>query len=304
MNQIHYIQYEEIDKTKWDSCIENADNSLVYGYSWWLDNISPGWHALVLNDYDAVMPLTWRKKYGICYLYQPFCTAALGVFYKPGINVKADDFLNAIPAKFKYWDIDINEQNVVENKSVVTYTRINQLLDLSGGYDNIQNAYSRLAKRKLSKAKENGLMLKKAVSPKTIIDLYKNEYRQQHKGTPGDYISLAECCETAMHKGLVETYIAASSGDETVAFYIVLKDKNFVYSLLGGSTAKGKDTGAFYFLTDAAIKHHCIPGKTFRFEGSDIEGIAFFNSQFGAVPKHYLHVKQNNLPFPLRMLKK
>ena len=304
MNKIRYIQHEEIDKGKWDSCIENADNSLIYGYTWWLDNISPGWHALILNDYEAVMPLTWRKKYGIYYLCQPFCTAALGVFYKPGINVKTDDFLNAIPAKFKYWDIDINEQNVVESKLVITYTRVNQLLNLTGGYDNIKNAYSRLAKRKLSKAKENDLMLKKSVSPKVIIDLYKKWYGRQHKNTPDEYILLAECCKTAMQKGMAETYIAVFPGGEAVAFYIVLKDKDFVYSLLGGSTDKGKVAGAFYFLTDAAIKDHCIPGKAFRFEGSDVEGIAFFNSQFGTESITYLHVRQNKLPAFLRYFKK
>ncbi|MFT3749159.1 MAG: hypothetical protein QM768_12615 [Agriterribacter sp.] len=303
MSYIRYIQHEEIDKAKWDSCVAGADNSLIYGYTWWLDNISPGWHALVLNDYDAVMPLTWRKKYGICYLYQPFCTAMLGVFYKTETKAKPDDFLDVIPAKFRYWDIDINEQNVVESKSVTTYARANQLLNLTGEYDNIQNAYSRLAKRKLSKAKENGLMLKKSVSPKAIIELYKKEYYQQHKNAPDDYTALVKCCDTAIYKGMSETYTAISPDGETLAFYIVLKDGNFVYSLLGGSTAKGKDAGAFYFLTDAAIKDNCAKGKVFRFEGSDVEGIAFFNSQFGTESITYQHVKQNSLPFFLRIFK-
>ncbi|MFT4019310.1 MAG: hypothetical protein QM668_20265 [Agriterribacter sp.] len=304
MSKIRYIQHAAIDKAKWDSCITNAGNSLVYGYTWWLDHISPGWHALVLNDYDAVMPLTWRKKYGIYYLYQPFCTAMLGVFHKPGIKIKAGDFLDAIPAKFRYWDIDMNEQNVVENKSVTAYTRINQLLNLSDRYDDIQKSYSRLAKRKLSKATENGMILKQSVSPKTIVELYKNEYYQQHRNTQDDYIALINCCEAAMHKGMAETYIATFPDGEAVAFYIVLKDKSFVYSLLGGSTAKGKDAGAFYFLTDAVIKEHCASGKTFRFEGSDIEGIAFFNGLFGAESITYLHLQQNRLPVFLKYLKK
>lgn len=304
MSDIRYIQHTAIDKAKWDSCIATAGNSLIYGYTWWLDNISPGWHALVLNDYDAVMPLTWRKKYGIYYLYQPFCTAALGVFYKAGINIVPGDFLHAIPARFKYRDIDMNEQHIVESKSFTTISRVNQLLNLSGGYDDIQKMYSRLAKRKLSKAKQNGLALKKSVSPKTIIELYKNEYYRQHKNAPDDYTALAKCCETAMDKGMAETYIAESGEGEIVSFYIVLKDENFVYSLMGGSTDKGKDGGAFYFLTDAAIKDHCASGKTFRFEGSDIEGIAFFNRQFGAESITYQHIQQNDLPFFLRIFKK
>ena len=34
------------------------------------------WDALVLDDYAAVMPLTWRRKYGTRYLYQPAFTTA------------------------------------------------------------------------------------------------------------------------------------------------------------------------------------------------------------------------------------
>ncbi|MCC6287523.1 MAG: hypothetical protein IT249_06535 [Chitinophagaceae bacterium] len=304
MNHIRYIQHEEIDKAKWDSCIENGEHGLIYGYSWWLDNISPGWHALVLNDYVAVMPLTWQSKYGISYLYQPFCTASLGVFYKAGINIVTEDFLHAIPARFKYRDIDMNEHNIIKNKSIHTYSRTNQLLNLTDVYKNIRERYSRLANRKLIKAKEHRLMIKKSVPPKTIIDLYKNEYQNRHKGSVDNYNALSRCCTISMEKGMAETYLAISPDDETLAFYIILKDKNFVYSLLGGSTAKGKDSGAFYFLTDAAIKDYCASGKTFRFEGSDNEGIAFFNSQFGAAPITYQHIRQNNLPFFLRVFKR
>ncbi len=38
------------------------------------------WDALVLDDYQAVMPLTWRSKFGIRYLYQPAFTQQTGIF--------------------------------------------------------------------------------------------------------------------------------------------------------------------------------------------------------------------------------
>ena len=69
---VHYITYQQIDKSKWDNCIDTAANGLVYGYSFYLDAMAKHWDALVLDDYEAVMPLTWNKKYGITYLYQPF----------------------------------------------------------------------------------------------------------------------------------------------------------------------------------------------------------------------------------------
>lgn len=304
MSSIHYIQHEDIDKEKWDSCIKEADNSLIYGYSWWLDNISPGWQALILNDYQAVMPLTWRKKYGIHYLYQPFCTAALGVFYRDLSNVVIQDFFNTVPSIFKYWDIDINEKNDIRNMDIDTYERVNQMLSLNRDYDVIQRKYSRLAKRTLTKANENSLILIKNTDPEIIVDLYKKEYKDQHTNSLEEYNALIKCCEVAIDRGMAATYMAQSSEEETVAFYIVLKDEKLVYSLLGGSIAKGKEMGSFYFLTDAVIKEHSNSNKIFRFEGSDNKGIHFFNSQFGALPQTYLHIKQNKLPFPVKLFKR
>ena len=55
-------------------------NGFIYGYSFYLDHMAKHWDALVSGDYEAVMPLTWNRKYGIYYLYQPFLAAQLGVF--------------------------------------------------------------------------------------------------------------------------------------------------------------------------------------------------------------------------------
>ena len=96
---IKCVTYQQIDKQKWDGCIDKAVNGLVYAYSFYLDEIADNWDALILNDYEAVMPLTWRKKYGIHYLYQPFFCASLGIFTEQKI---ADEltakFLQAVPA--------------------------------------------------------------------------------------------------------------------------------------------------------------------------------------------------------------
>ncbi|MBS1975692.1 MAG: hypothetical protein JST13_15195, partial [Bacteroidetes bacterium] len=83
---IHYLQQHEIDKTRWDACISSSANGLIYACSSYLDTMSKNWDALVLRDYEAVMPLTWNKKYGVYYLYQPAFTASLGIF---GNNISA-----------------------------------------------------------------------------------------------------------------------------------------------------------------------------------------------------------------------
>src|SRR5207249_10207965 len=77
---IKYLLHNEIDKTKWDKCIDEAGNGLSYGYSFYLDHLAKHWDGLVLNNYEAIMPLTWNKKFGIHYLYQPRFTENLGIF--------------------------------------------------------------------------------------------------------------------------------------------------------------------------------------------------------------------------------
>ena len=73
------------------------------------------------------------------------------------------------------------------------------------------------------------------------------------------------CLHCACKKILAETYLAKSTSGETLAYYMILKDEQFIYSLLGGSTAAGKKVGAFYLLTDAIIQDHAGTNKIFRF---------------------------------------
>ena len=83
---IQYLKNKEIDFKKYDACIEAAINSRIYAYSWYLNIVADNWDALVLNDYEAVMPLPWRQKYFIKYIYPPAWTQQLGVFSSAEVN--------------------------------------------------------------------------------------------------------------------------------------------------------------------------------------------------------------------------
>ena len=104
---INYLKHNEIDKKKWDGCIDSCSNNLIYAYSWYLDIVSPGWNALVENDYETMMPLTGNKKYGVEYLFPPYFAQQLGVFSKEKITKeKINRFLGAIPSHYKFIEMD------------------------------------------------------------------------------------------------------------------------------------------------------------------------------------------------------
>ena len=130
-NTIQYLTRPQIDTAKWDQCISRAVNGRIYAYSYYLDCMSQNWDALVLNDYEAVMPLTRNSKYGIHYLYQPFLAAQLGVFGSDNVQL----FIEAIPDHFRYIDIYLNSGNTKAMNTESVLLRDNYILDLNHPYE-------------------------------------------------------------------------------------------------------------------------------------------------------------------------
>ena len=68
---IRKVSRKKLEVEKYDACIANSIQANVYGYSWYLDVVADNWDVLVLNDYEAVMPIPWRRKFFIKYVYTP-----------------------------------------------------------------------------------------------------------------------------------------------------------------------------------------------------------------------------------------
>ena len=97
MHPISYIKRAAIDADKWNASIRSAPNGNIYATAEYLDCMAVNWDALVADDYNIVMPLTWNRKYGFDYLYQPPFTASLGIFGSELNDQKVKSFLDAIP---------------------------------------------------------------------------------------------------------------------------------------------------------------------------------------------------------------
>lgn len=304
---IRYIPQKEIDVDKWNACIDAASNGLIYARSWWLDKMAGDWNALVLGDYKAIMPLTWKRKWRIQYLYQPYFTPALGIIGQQVDKVIAERFLNHIPSNFKYWEIDLNEANsligALHKDDCSLKQRTNFMIQLDQDYVSIADKYHRTLKKNLRRI-ESGDVRITNISVDELVSFCKSNYTKvSQKIGEEQYNKLSEALKHAHSLGQLQAIAVASSTGEMLAAYGALTDDKYIYSILGGSSAGGKELGAFYITIDFMIRSNSGCAKTFRFEGSDIESIAFFNRQFGAVERKYPHVKYNGLPWPLSVLK-
>lgn len=304
-SNLQYLQRKQIDSQKWDRCIANAANGLLYAHSFYLDQMADNWDALVLGDYEAVMALTWRRKFGISYLYQPFVTASLGVFSSLPIDTALmEAFINQIPRKFKLIDIDLNPgNNAVSGKNITP--RKNYELKLDGTYEGLQHQYNRHARRKLKKADEAGLQIREDISVDTIAQLSFNMMQGRDVVVKSDYDRFVQLCKNIQpYVEACNTMAAVDAKGNIIASDINIVYNKRIYSLLAGNTPDSNESGGFYFVLDRLIKKYAGTGYVLDFEGSDIAGIAFLFECFGAQLTWYPHLTINRLPPLLRKLKK
>jgi len=300
-NAIRHLKRDEIDEGLWNACIDKADNGLIYAYTHYLDKMAGQWDALVLNEYEAVMPLPWRKKWNIHYLYQPFLTAQLGVFAE-GLNEQTFySFLEAVPKKFRYWDFSLNHKNLFPSSAVPLYQRANYVLLLEQDYETLFAAYRENIRRNIKKSRDYGCSIIKEVEIDAIIALTKLQAKDTEEQ---DFLNFKNLFLFLKQKGQAKTYGILSKSGELLASCVFFFSHSRAYYILVGNHPNGRTLGASHALIDAFIKDHAGQNLLLDFEGSDIRNLAFFYSSFGAKEERYAAVKWNRLPWWMKWAKK
>ena len=304
---IKYLQHSEIDKCKWDDCILKGQNSLIYAQSFYLDNCTNRhWGALVLDNYEAVMPITFRKKFGIVYLYQPAFLQQGGVFFKIKIDQKIVQlFLVEVLKRFQFAEINLNYSNEFLGLPNIKFKALNNyILPLYKPYVEIASNFSNDFLRNVNKAKKNLFEYEKSKTSKTLINLYKKLYSSRFlKVKQKDYEALGKNCETLIKSNNIILRAACVNG-EIYAGIILLRDEKRIYNIASSITQKGRKLSANHFLYDSLIKEFSESNLIFDFEGSDIKGISDFYLSMNPINQKYISIKFNNLPKIIKLFKK
>lgn len=247
------------------------------------------------------MPLPWRKKYGISYLYQPALTAQLGLFGNHLSSNLLENFLQSIPQKFQYLDFPLNYKNVFAVKFPL-FLRMNYILDLNRDYEEIYKNYTQNLKPVLKKGAKFKDNIKTNIPIEEIISISKKQLKNISI-TEQDYASCKELFHLFKETGNAKTYGFFSHEDKLLASAIFLFSHNRAYYVLAGNDVEGRKVNASSLVIDAFIKDHSRKQMILDFEGSDIPGIAFFFRNFGASEEKYPAIKINRLPWFIKWMK-
>ena len=244
------------------------------------------------------MPLTGGKKFGVYYLYQPYFVQQLGVFAKkPLTEGTVAGFLNAIPKKYRFAEIRLNETNTLNDSNEKFDYHRNVLLELNQDYEAIRSNYHTNTKRNLAKAKNNNLQLVNTVIPYHVVALFTdNRGALLDKWGDAEYSRLTVLAKAAVSRNHAFILGVTEKGvGQLLCAAIFMKTKERITFLFSGLTEEGKQRQAMTYLLDQVIQKYANQPITFDFEGSDDDNLARFYLGFGGKEVRYPDYSFNHL---------
>lgn len=284
------ISRREINVKKWDSCINQGENRLIYGQHWFLDASCNGqWEALIWGDYHTVLPLPYKYKLGIKTIYMPYTVRYFPLFghVTEQIKLEAAHFLE-------------NQQRIFfatkELPLSTNYTKTFCLLPLNKPYEELWTKYRKDRKRDVKK-KDNELQILPAeieTYSSSIEIFWQSIFKQTHTSPSIIHRVFRE----AKERGQAILY-KAMYRDEIVGILGAIKDENRIYLQSIAASTRGYSLASSTHLINRVIHDFANQDIVFDFMGSSVDGIRAYNNSFGAKEDTFQVITKELLLFQL-----
>lgn len=309
MSCLKYLKHHEIDKNKWDNCIEEAVNCQPYALSWYLDVVSPNWEAFVvfgIDCYEGVLPLPVKFKIGLTYLQQPLFCQQLGFF--SSTNAIIDQFLKQIVDQIKKdirYSIDYTFNEGNSDFLTLNAHTSTQYLSLNRPYPEIYGNFNRDRKMNLRRGLKSNLKVERIYEINSLIQIFRQH--TAHKVYGGVSMTAYRILENLFlelqKRDMVEVVCSKNHEGEivTAAMFVVWK-KKIIY-LFSASTPEGRKANGNTLVITHILKKYAGRDVVLDFESPEgefhlgLQGISGFSSSFGAEKVFLPQLSYNNLPW-------
>ncbi len=289
-----FLKASQIDKIRWDRTVEQSGTGNFYALSWYLDTVCPEWNALILGDYDYIMPLPTKRKGFFKILYQPFFSRQHGILGRnqPDFLTLAV-FLNALPKSYK--QVMFGTQQIesveIEGYSISNYQY--QELELGRDLNEIKAGYSENASRILKKLEKSHIRYKE-IKPEEVVKLFASETAgKMDYIRPKDLKTLQNIMQRCLKLKMGLSFGAFDENQQLLAAGFFVQFQNRICYLKGSSNEAGKKNGAMYGIMNEVISTFHTTFDVLDFGGSRIPSIAGFFKKFGAIDHYYSFVQKN-----------
>ncbi len=298
---IQYVKRADIDIQKWNNCIKYSKNSLVYANDFYLDRMAINWDSLVLDNYNAVFPLTWNQKWGVRYLYRPPFIQQLGLFFTDACYKDVlQRLLIKVQDHFKFGEFFINYDNSLQGLTA----KSNFVLSLNQEYPAIIKGYKSGLVKSLKKTKGVELNYYVEYDPSLIVSRFKSLYSHRlPKINKNVYTRFERLCDDLKESGMLILRTVSDVNNQWLSSVLLISYNKRISLLLSATNENGRSLSANHYLMDRLIKEFSGSGNVLDFEGSEVPGIAHFYRSFGSVVQPYYLFRFNSLPMPFRLIK-
>lgn len=296
-HDIQLLDSHRVDFRKWDECVSNSGNCLIYALSEYLNYTTDNWKAVVVDDYAAVMPIPWRRKFGVTYSYHVPFLQQTGIYSTAGsLNVEQAVKIIRSFCSYGYYYFNFAQHDVRCQRMT------NMVLPLDVSVAELSKGFTPEANRDIRRASQLNLHYNQG-SIEEAISLYKKLYQSSLKISANQYESFRALCRSLTHTDSVLVRKVQDAAGDTLAIIMLLRFKNRLYNIVNAISQTGRQLSANYLLFHSVFQEFESSGYLFDFEGSDHPGIQHFYLHFTRTDQPYYRYFFNDLPFPLRLFK-
>jgi hypothetical protein len=324
----------EIDRALWLAFLAHSPQAAIYLHPGYLDVVAPGWSAIeVWRDRSllAIMPLYLKQKAGYTYSLQPSFCQFWGIAFAGGDTgnayktyshrrkvVKA--VVDAVPAEIKWFlhgfAPEFDYPHPFHWAGYALKTRYTYRLDLKAGYEAVEKDFGNDTKYDLRKAVSAGVAVRglglsqehdaggNNFSTGLLRLMQANAAEGKQMLTVPETATLRLLVDFLVHAGLGYVLEATDGAGAIVGAGLFGSFAGKTCYLMSAQLPGASSSGAMSLLLAQALRHACDAGQIFDFEGSMIEGIEGFFRGFGGHPVPYLMIEKNDLPLPIRWIRK
>tara|TARA_B100000579_G_scaffold434752_1_gene456338 strand:+ start:3494 stop:4402 length:909 start_codon:yes stop_codon:yes gene_type:complete len=298
---IKYLNNNEINRLKWDSCLEASINRTVYACSWYLDIVSKNWGALVYGDYELIFPIIWKNFLCFKKVYHPLFCQQLGPFSSSEKLLNNQqillDLLNILDERYRQFYFSINSYSCVSFKNIIhdnklsinLLDRVNLELDLSFNYQQLHLNYNTNTKRNLKMGANYDFVIRELKELDVFMRLYKKNIGIKSNLKFSEYKTIESLITYSIQKkigNLVGLYDSLGNLLAS-AFFLSYFDRNI---LLFNFSNKSVKVNTMTILIDQYIFDHSSQNIILDFEGSNMLNLKTFYKGFGAVENNYMYM--------------
>lgn len=292
---------------------EFQDRIPIFFHSLWMETVcGDDWDVVIYevnNQIVAAMPYHIKKKYGIKAFINPKLTPYQGPWMlipkdvskteskQSWIKKATKSLLNDLPScdyfkvrcQPKFIDLQPFMWEGYQNKVCYTYQIASQ------SAEKVKKGLSAKTRNQIKSASKE-LTIQESDDTGLFLELVTETFHRQGLSVALGKDVYRNIFNTFYPLGKAKIRLGINDQGRPVAGIMTVSDSQFTYYLASGKS-KSAHSGAVAMLIYDAICNSIKEGKTFDFEGSDIESIESFFRSFGGelTPYYQIHKSKNKL---------